>query len=96
MTLLRVLLLLGVAAASAACGQKGPLVLPDAQHPRKKVKLPAAPKLPSTSPATPDARGAPPPAPASAPDAPAGPAQSPAPPEAAPETNSTPNPGPRP
>jgi predicted small lipoprotein YifL len=78
MTLLRVLVLLALAASSAACGQKGPLVLPDAQHPRKKVKLPAAPKLPPTSPATPDARGAP------------------APPEAAPETNSTPNPGPRP
>jgi predicted small lipoprotein YifL len=93
MTVLRVLVLLALAATAAACGQKGPLVLPDAQHPRKKVKLPAAPKLPSTT--TPDA-AKPPSAPASAPDAPAGPAQNAAPPEAAPETNSTPNPGPRP
>jgi predicted small lipoprotein YifL len=93
MTVLRVLVLLALAASAAACGQKGPLVLPDAQHPRKKVKLPAAPKLPSTT--TPDA-AKPPSAPASAPDAPAGPAQNAAPPEAVPETNSTPNPGPRP
>jgi predicted small lipoprotein YifL len=86
------LVLLALAATAAACGQKGPLVLPDAQHPRKKVKLPAAPKLPSTT--TPDA-AKPPSAPASAPDAPAGPAQNAAPPEAVPETNSTPNPGPQ-
>jgi predicted small lipoprotein YifL len=95
MTVLRVLVLLALGAAAAACGQKGPLVLPDAQHPRKKVKLPAVPKPPSTSPTTPGA-ATPPSAPASAPDAAAGPAQNVAPPEAAPETNSTPNPGPRP
>jgi predicted small lipoprotein YifL len=80
MTVLRVLVLLALAATAAACGQKGPLVLPDAQHPRKKVKLPAVPK-PTSPTTTPDARAAPD-APASAPDAP--------------ETNSTPNPGPRP
>jgi predicted small lipoprotein YifL len=74
MTVLRVLVLLALAATAAACGQKGPLVLPDAQHPRKKVKLPTVPRPPS---------------------APAGPAQNAAPPEAAPETNSTPNPGPQ-
>jgi predicted small lipoprotein YifL len=72
MTILRVLVLLALGAAAAACGQKGPLVLPDAQHPRKKVKLPTVPKPASTIP-----------------DAP------PAPLEAAPETNSTPNPGPQ-
>jgi predicted small lipoprotein YifL len=82
MTVLRVLVLLVLAASAAACGQKGPLVLPDAQHPRKKVKLPSAPKLPSTK--TPDA-----------PDGAAGPAQNAAPPVAAPDTNSTPNPGPQ-
>jgi predicted small lipoprotein YifL len=87
MTVLRVLVLLGLAAATAACGQKGPLVLPDAQHPRKKVKFPAAPKPPQL---TPDAPATP-----SAPRAPVGPMQNPAPPEAAPETNSTPNPGPQ-
>jgi predicted small lipoprotein YifL len=95
MTVLRVLVLLALAAAAAACGQKGPLVLPDAQHPRKKVKFPAAPKPPSTGTVTPDA-AAPPAAPAAAPAAPAGPAQNGAPPQAAPDTNSTPNPGPRP
>jgi predicted small lipoprotein YifL len=55
MTILRVLVLLALAAVAAACGQKGPLVLPDAQHPRKKVKLPAAPKPPAATPATPEA-----------------------------------------
>jgi predicted small lipoprotein YifL len=90
MAKLRVLVLLALVAAAAACGQKGPLVLPDAQHPRKKVKLPSAPKPPSAAPdasATPSAPAA---------DAPAGPAERPAPPQAAPETNSTPNDGPRP
>jgi predicted small lipoprotein YifL len=93
MTVLRVLLLLALAAA-AACGQKGPLVLPDAQHPRKKLKLPAVPKPQSMTPTAPETP-APPSAPAVAPDAPAGPAPNPAPPEAAPETTSTPNPGPQ-
>ena len=92
MRILRVSVLLALAASAAACGQKGPLVLPDAQHPRKKVRLPAAPKLPSASPAR-----APIAPPAAAPErsAPAGPAPDPAPPEAAPETNSTPNPAPQ-
>jgi predicted small lipoprotein YifL len=82
MTILRVLVLLALAAGAAACGQKGPLVLPDAQHPRKKVKFPVAPKTPSTMPDAPAAPSA-------------GPAQSPAPPEAAPETNAVPSPGPQ-
>jgi hypothetical protein len=38
-------------------------VLPDAQHPRKKIKLPTAPKPPSTTPATPDAPSTPNPGP---------------------------------
>jgi predicted small lipoprotein YifL len=54
-----VLILIAVACAAAGCGQKGPLVLPDAEHPRKKVKFPAAPK-PST-PAAPTAPDAAPP-----------------------------------
>jgi predicted small lipoprotein YifL len=92
MRILRVSVLLALAAAAAACGQKGPLVLPDAHHPRKKVRLPTAPKLPLGSPAT-----APSEPPAAAPErsAPAGPAAESAPPEAAPETNSTPNPAPQ-
>jgi predicted small lipoprotein YifL len=67
MAKLRVMVLLALVAAAAACGQKGPLVLPDAQHPRKKVKLPSAPKAPS---AAPDATAMPS-SPAAAPDAPA-------------------------
>jgi predicted small lipoprotein YifL len=94
MTVLRVSLLLALAAATAACGQKGPLVLPDEQHARKKVKFPAVPKPQSMMPEVPKTP-APPSAPVVAPDAPAGPAQNPAPPEAAPETTSTPNPGPQ-
>jgi predicted small lipoprotein YifL len=86
MRIFRVWVLLALAAAAVACGQKGPLVLPDAQHPRKKVKFPAVPK-PQLPPA--------PSAPAVAPEAGAGGAPNPAPPEAAPETDSTPNPGPR-
>jgi predicted small lipoprotein YifL len=59
MTTLRVLVLLTLAAAAAACGQKGPLVLPDAQHPRKKVKFPTLPKPSSTTPTTHEAPAAP-------------------------------------
>lgn len=91
MRLLPVYVLLAFVATAAACGQKGPLVLPDKQHPRKKVRLPATPKAPSTSPAPPTSPSAPS-APAPERSAPAGPAPNPAPPEAAPETNSTPNP----
>jgi predicted small lipoprotein YifL len=80
MAKLRVLVLLALAACAAACGQKGPLVLPDAQHPRKKVKLPSAPKPASPAATNPDAPATPS-APAAASDAAAGPA---------------PNPGPRP
>jgi predicted small lipoprotein YifL len=43
-----------IAAAAAAgtllgCGQKGPLVLPDAQHPQKKVGIGKFPASPATS-----------------------------------------------
>jgi predicted small lipoprotein YifL len=69
------------------CGQKGPLVLPDAQHTHKKVKFPS-PKTPSGAPATPAA-------PEAAPDSPAGASRNPAPPEAAPGSNTTPDPGPQ-
>jgi predicted small lipoprotein YifL len=76
-----------LAASVLGCGQKGPLVLPDAQHTHKKVKFPS-PKTPSAAPA----------APATAPSA--GPARDAAPPEAAPgaaapDSNSTPNPAPQ-
>ncbi|HEY3852118.1 MAG TPA: lipoprotein [Steroidobacteraceae bacterium] len=84
-----VLILIAVAWLAAGCGQKGPLVLPDAQHPRKKLKFPAAPKLgtPATpaNPATP-ATPAKPAAPGSAPDAPGDPAPNAAPPDAVPQS----------
>jgi predicted small lipoprotein YifL len=78
-----------LAASVLGCGQKGPLVLPDAQHTHKKVKFPS-PKAPSAAP----------PAPATAPSAPAGPAPEATPPQAAPgaaapDSNSTPNPAPQ-
>jgi predicted small lipoprotein YifL len=58
------LILIALAAWSATgCGQKGALVLPDAEHPRKKVKLPAAPNSRTPAqPAAPAQDPAPPPA----------------------------------
>jgi predicted small lipoprotein YifL len=79
--------ILSVLAASVlGCGQKGPLVLPDAQHTHKKVKFPS-PKTPSAAPA----------APASTPAVPAPDAAPPqaAPGVAAPGSNSTPTPAPQ-
>lgn len=43
----QLLLLVGLLATLPACGQKGPLVLPDPQHPHKKAKFPVAPKPPA-------------------------------------------------
>jgi predicted small lipoprotein YifL len=76
------LILIALAWAATGCGQKGPLVLPDAEHPRKKVKFPAMPK--SGAPARPTAPK-PPDAPATAPSAPTGPSQDPEPPDPAPQ-----------
>jgi predicted small lipoprotein YifL len=87
-----VLLLLALAWAAAGCGQKGPLVLPDAEHPRKKLKFPAAPK--SGAPAQP-ADPKPPDAPATAPSAPAGAPRDPAPPAAVPGSDPTPDAAPQ-
>ena len=53
-----------VACLLAACGQKGPLVLPDAQHPRKKLGVPKPAAATVARPAAPAPD-------ASAPDAPA-------------------------
>jgi predicted small lipoprotein YifL len=87
-----VLILIALAWAATGCGQKGPLVLPDAEHPRKKAKFPAAPKSGSPSqPATPK----PPDTPATAPSAPAGPSQDPEPPTAVPGSNPTPDAAPQ-
>ena len=72
------LILIALAWAATGCGQKGPLVLPDAEHPRKKLKLPAVPK--ARTPAQP-----------AAPDAPAAPDTPAAPPEAVPGSNPTPD-----
>jgi predicted small lipoprotein YifL len=66
---LPLLVLLAAIAAVPACGQKGPLVLPDAQHPHKKPKFPAQkpPAAPSTTPAPESNSTAPEPAPSPAP-----------------------------
>jgi len=82
--------LVGLAVIAAGCGQKGPLVLPDAQHPRKKAKLPAQHSTPAPPPAAPT-----PAPPTPAPAAPSGSTPTTAPPEAAPETSGTPNAAPR-
>ena len=77
-------LLLALTGLLLGCGQKGPLVLPDAQHPHKKRTLPAPPKASratSTSPSTS------PPAPTSAPPT--------SPPEATSGDLSTPNEAPQ-
>jgi predicted small lipoprotein YifL len=43
--------LIGLCILLAACGQKGPLVLPDAEHPRKKIGVPTS-KPPAPAPQT--------------------------------------------
>jgi len=91
MKTLRLLLLFSLTSMACGCGQKGPLVLPDAEHPHKKLKLPAPPKAPAAtkSPAPPaaPAPGAAPASPAPAPVAP--PADSKA--ESAPGDSTGPN-----
>jgi predicted small lipoprotein YifL len=54
------LIVAGLLGAMLGCGQKGPLVLPDAQHPHKKIGIG---KPAQHAPAQPAAPGAPPPAP---------------------------------
>jgi predicted small lipoprotein YifL len=78
MSPLRPLVLVSLLALLVACGQKGPLVLPDAQHPRKKLKLPAPPHAPAAAPA----------APAAPATAPGGPTPDAAPPEQQPSATS--------
>jgi predicted small lipoprotein YifL len=68
MRILRTILVATMAATLTACGQKGPLVLPDAQHPHKKLIAPKpqpAKPAPVPTPPTP-----PPAAPASPPVSP--------------------------
>ena len=43
-----------VAGTLLSCGQKGPLVLPDAQHPHKKIGVEKPPATPTPPPAAPD------------------------------------------
>ncbi len=73
------MLLVTLTGAVLGCGQKGPLVLPDAQRPRKQIGIPRAPaaKPAPTAPATPATPATPagtaaPAAPASAPNNPDG------------------------
>jgi predicted small lipoprotein YifL len=61
----RLLVAVAVAGTLLSCGQKGPLVLPDAQHPHKKIgvgKPPAAPAPAAPSRGAPSPGTAPPPA----------------------------------
>ncbi len=68
---MRLLIAAAAAGTLLGCGQKGPLVLPDAQHPHKKIGV----GKPATTPATPAPSGSapssgktpPPAAPSSAP-----------------------------
>jgi len=72
-----------------AAGKKRALVLPDAEHPRKKVKLPAATKSRAPVPPAAAARNAV--RTRHGPSVPAGPPPEPAPPEAVPGSNPTPD-----
>jgi predicted small lipoprotein YifL len=47
------LVLVTLALGVSACGQKGPLMLPDAQHPHKKIGLPKPPASSAPAPAAP-------------------------------------------
>ncbi|MGA2188160.1 MAG: lipoprotein [Steroidobacteraceae bacterium] len=86
------LLVAALAGSLFACGQKGPLVLPDAQHPHKKIGIPKPP-----APASPAQASPAPASPAQASPAPASPAQaSPAPASPASAPNPAPAPAPPP
>jgi predicted small lipoprotein YifL len=50
---MRLLIAAAVAGTLLSCGQKGPLVLPDAQHPHKKIGVGKPPATPATPPAAP-------------------------------------------
>jgi predicted small lipoprotein YifL len=62
----RLLAAAAMAVTLVGCGQKGPLMLPDAQHPHKKIgvgKPPAAPTTSAPSGGAPSSGKAPPPDP---------------------------------
>jgi predicted small lipoprotein YifL len=76
---MRLLVAAAVAGTLLGCGQKGPLVLPDAQHPHKKIgvgKPPTTPATPATPTTSAPSGGAPSAGKAPPPDAP-GPAPQP-------------------
>jgi len=81
---MRLLALFVAATLACACGQKGPLVLPDKQHPHKKLRLPTPPR--STAPS------APAPVPKAAPAVPVPPVERTAPPERMPPDEPSPSP----
>ena len=97
-------ILLALTGLLAGCGQKGPLVLPDAQHPHKKLKFPASSGATQPAPAAPAETPGNPPGTAAArretspkPSAPAGPTQQPtASPDAPSADHSTTNQAPQP
>jgi hypothetical protein len=47
MRTLRLYIVAGAAVSLLGCGQKGPLVLPDAQRPHKKIGIPRPPPAPA-------------------------------------------------
>jgi predicted small lipoprotein YifL len=62
------LIVAGLLGAMLGCGQKGPLMLPDAQHPHKKIGI-GKPAQHAPAPAQPAAPGAQSPAPGAQPPA---------------------------
>jgi predicted small lipoprotein YifL len=67
MRTLHVFIVASLAGTLLACGQKGPLVLPDAQHPHKKIGIGKPPAPPPSAPSAPASPA--PTDPASAPNA---------------------------
>jgi predicted small lipoprotein YifL len=82
---MRLLVAVALAGTLLGCGQKGPLVLPDAQHPHKKIGVGKPPGTPAT---TVPSSGAPPSS--NSPSSSSGPPSDKAPPSTAPR------PGPQP
>jgi predicted small lipoprotein YifL len=80
---MHMLVAVAVAGTLLGCGQKGPLVLPDAQHPHKKIgvgKPSATPATSAPSGGAPSSSGSPPPSnPSSSDKAPPSAAPGPAP-----------------
>ena len=55
MRIVSFVVILGLTGALTGCGQKGPLVLPDNQHPQKRISVPRPSAAPTPQPAATDA-----------------------------------------